>query len=69
MLRHFTLEYSVDEEWHIGRLKENPGVLSQDESLQELEENIKDAYKLMMQEDEEEYCHSGIKRKEVGIEV
>ena len=54
MLRHFTLEYSVDEEWHIGRLKENPGVLSQDESLQELEENIKDAYKLMLQEDEED---------------
>ena len=47
MLRHFTLEYWIDDEWYVGRLKEVPGVFSQGESLAELEENICDAYRLM----------------------
>jgi predicted RNase H-like HicB family nuclease len=51
MLRHFTLEYWIDEGWYVGRLKEVPGVFSQGESLEELEENIKEAYKLMMEEE------------------
>jgi predicted RNase H-like HicB family nuclease len=46
--RRFTLEYWVDEDWYVGRLKEVPGVFSQGESLSELEENISEAYKLMM---------------------
>jgi len=50
MLRHFTLEYWMDEGWYVGRLKEVPGVFSQGESLEELEENIKEAYQLMMEE-------------------
>lgn len=37
MLRHFTLEYWVDEGWYVGRLKEVLGVFSQGESLEELE--------------------------------
>ena len=48
MQKHFTLEYWVDEDWYVGRLKEVPGVFSQGESLNELEENISEAYKLMM---------------------
>jgi len=52
MLRHFTLEYWVDEGWYVGRLKEVPGVLSQGESLEELEENIREAYHLMVEEEE-----------------
>ncbi|MCK4595843.1 type II toxin-antitoxin system HicB family antitoxin [candidate division WOR-3 bacterium] len=51
MLRHFTLEYWVDDGWYIGRLKEVPGVFSQGESLKELEENIQEAYNLMMAEE------------------
>lgn len=47
MLKHFTLEYWVDEGWYVGRLKEVPGVFSQGESLQELEENVREAYHLM----------------------
>ena len=47
MLRHFTLEYWVDEGWYVGRLKEVPGVFSQGESLEELKVNIRDAYHLM----------------------
>ncbi len=38
MLKHFTLEYLVDDDWYVGRRKEVPGVFSQGESLDELEE-------------------------------
>ncbi len=46
-MRTFTLEYWQDEGWYVGRLKEVAGVMSQGETLDELEENIKDAYHLM----------------------
>ena len=52
MTRLFTLEYWIDEGWYVGRLKEVPGVFSQGETLEELEENIKEAYQLMMAEEE-----------------
>lgn len=48
MERTFTLEYWQDDGWYVGRLKEVPGVFSQGETLAELEENIREAYKLMM---------------------
>lgn len=68
MLRHFTLEYWMDEGWYIGRLKEVPGVFSQGETLEELEENIRDAYQLMMEE-EEVLPRAGVQTKELGVEV
>ena len=68
MLRHFTLEYWMDEGWYVGRLKEVPGVFSQGESLEELEENIKEAYQLMMEE-EEIVPRVEIKTKEIGVEI
>jgi predicted RNase H-like HicB family nuclease len=52
MLRHFTLEYWMEGGWYVGRLKEVPGIFSQGESLEELEENIRDAYHLMAEEEE-----------------
>ena len=52
MERRFTLEYWIDEGWYVGRLKEVPGVFSQGETLEELEENVKEAYHLMMVEEE-----------------
>lgn len=51
MRKSFTLEYWIDEDWYVGRLKEVPSVFSQGESLPELEENIRDAYRLMMDSD------------------
>jgi len=51
VMRYFTLEYWIDEGWYVGRLKEVPGVFSQGETLEELEENIRDAYKLMTEEE------------------
>ena len=68
MLRKFTLEYWLEEEWYIGRLREVPGVFSQGESLQELEENIRDAYHLMMA-DEESIAHTAVQTKELAVEV
>ena len=44
-MRHqFTLEYWRDDEWFVGRLVEVPGVFSQGATLDELDENIQDAY-------------------------
>lgn len=68
MERQFTLEYWLDDDWYAGRLKEVPGVFSQGESLEELEENIRDAYQLMMEETET-VSRSGIKSKEISVEV
>ena len=50
MIRSFTLDFWMDEDWYIGKLREVPGVFSQGESLEELKTNIQDAYDLMMQE-------------------
>ena len=55
MGKRFILEYWIDEGWYVGKLKEVPGVFSQGETLEELEENIKEAYQLMM--NEEDFCH------------
>jgi predicted RNase H-like HicB family nuclease len=68
MLRHFTLEYWVDEGWYVGRLKEVPGVFSQGESLEELEENIREAYQLMMEE-EEIVPKAEVRTKDIGVEI
>ena len=48
MKKLFTLEYWLDDGWYVGRLREIPGVFSQAESLPELEDNIRDAYNLML---------------------
>jgi len=41
----------MEEGWYVGRLKEVPGIFSQGESPEELEENIRDAYHLMTEEE------------------
>jgi predicted RNase H-like HicB family nuclease len=51
MDKTFTLEYWRDGEWFVGRLKEVPGVFSQGKTLEELEENVRDAYALMLEEE------------------
>ncbi len=68
MTRRFTLEYWVEDTWYIGRLKEVPGVFSQGETMEELEENIRDAYRLMM-EDEAEPGFQDRKVKEIEVAV
>ena len=48
--RSFRMEFWKDGHWYVGRLPEVPGVFSQGATLAELEENIRDAYRLMRQE-------------------
>ena len=48
MSQAFVLEYWQDNDWFVGRLKGVPSVFSQGKSLDELEENIRDAYRMMM---------------------
>ncbi len=48
----FRLEYWKDGPWFVGRLPQVPGVFSQGATLAELEENIRDAYRLMIEEQE-----------------
>ncbi len=52
MERKFTLEYWRDDGWYVGRLKEVPGVFSQGADLSELEENIADAYRMVLADNE-----------------
>jgi predicted RNase H-like HicB family nuclease len=69
MLKHFTLEYWLDDNWYVGRLKEVPGVFSQGESLEELEENVRDAYHLMVEEEIPHRSRAQVQTKEIGIEM
>jgi len=48
-MQQFTLEYWQDDDWYVGRLIEIPGVFSQGETLDELKENVKDAYRMMIE--------------------
>lgn len=48
MRGQFTLEYWRDGEFYVGRLLEVPGVCSQGTTLEELQENIQDAYDVMI---------------------
>ena len=50
MKRSFTLEYRQDDGWFVGKLKEIPGVFSQGKTIEELKENIVDAYRMMRQD-------------------
>ena len=69
-MRQFTLEYWKDDDWYVGRLKEVPGVFSQGETLEELEENVKDAYRVMMEDDTVILPHMhAVYQKEIGVDI
>ena len=69
MERKFTLEYWVDDGWYVGRLKEVPGVYSQGADLSELEENIRDAYRMIADEQDDFEPPQGIQQKELSVQV
>jgi len=69
MERKFTLEYWIDDGWYVGRIKEVPGVFSQGETLEELEGNIADAYKMVIEETDEYVPSMKIKEKEVSLKI
>jgi predicted RNase H-like HicB family nuclease len=51
MRSQFTLEYWKDGRWYVGRLLEVPGVFSQGKTMKELQDNIQDAYEMMVVQD------------------
>ncbi len=67
MSQSFILEYWQDDGWLVGRLRGIPGVFSQGETLEELKENIRDAYELMREE--EESAPVGVEVKELVLEI
>ena len=69
-MRHaFTLEYWEDEGWFVGRLKEVPGVFSQGETLEELEENIRDAYDLVLSDNGPPPIPAKAQSKPIEVEI
>lgn len=45
-----TIEYLRDGHWHVGQLREVPGVFSQGRNLAELHKNLRDAYRLVLKD-------------------
>jgi predicted RNase H-like HicB family nuclease len=46
-----TMVYWKGEHYWLGKLLEHPEIMIQGETLEELEENLRDAYRLMVMED------------------
>ena len=69
MKRFFTLEYWQDDSWFVGKLKEIPGVFSQGKTIEELKDNIIDAYHMMLKESDVEDKRTDVKCIELGVEV
>jgi len=51
MNKRVTLIYWKGDQFWLGKLLEHPEIMTQGETLEELEENIKDAYLLMAMDD------------------
>jgi predicted RNase H-like HicB family nuclease len=51
-MQTLTLEYWRDEGWYVGRLRENPAVMSQGQTLGELQDNIRDAFQELLATEE-----------------
>ena len=68
MRRQFTLEHWKDGDWFVGRLLEVPGVFSQGKTLDELRENIQEAYELMVTQERPE-PPAAAERQDVELEV
>jgi predicted RNase H-like HicB family nuclease len=64
-----TLEYWEDEGWLVGRIVEVPGVFSQGETLNDLKENIQDAYKLVLQSEQIDFIPSKKNRVELELSI
>lgn len=70
-MQTFTMEYWQDEGWYVGRLRGVPGVFSQGKTVAELEENIREAYEMMLAEESSDDVPVAeeIHTKEIGVPV
>lgn len=67
MNKSFTLDYWQDDGWFVGRLKEVPNVMSQGETLEELEKNINEAYQLLFDEAGSPFPEKQVQTKEIEV--
>lgn len=51
MEKKITMIYWKGEKFWLGKLLEHPEIMTQGETIDELEENLKDAYRLMVMDD------------------
>jgi predicted RNase H-like HicB family nuclease len=51
MKNTLTMIYWKGDNYWLGKLREHPEIMTQGETLEEFEENIKDAYQLMVMDD------------------
>jgi predicted RNase H-like HicB family nuclease len=63
MNKHLTMVYWKGDRFWLGKLLEHPEIMSQGETLEELEENLKDAYLAIMMEDVPDDCQT----KEIAL--
>ena len=68
MRARFTIEYWRDGDWYVGRLREVPGVFSQGKTLAELDENLRDAYRLVLK-DQRPVRRRGVRRRPLALAV
>lgn len=67
MPKEYILEYWIDDQWYVGQLREMPAVFSQGKTLEELEENIRDAYRLVVEEQTSK--RRNVRSKPITVEV
>jgi predicted RNase H-like HicB family nuclease len=67
MTLRLKLEYWKDGGWLVGRLPQVPGVFSQGATIEELEENIRDAYRMMLEDQREEHGGGTVETKEIEV--
>ena len=68
MTTTMTMEYWRDGPWYVGRLREVPGVFSQGKTLAELDENLRDAYRLVLK-DQQPVRRKGVRRRSLALAV
>jgi predicted RNase H-like HicB family nuclease len=69
-MRHaFTMEYWQEDDGYVGRLREVPGVFSQGGTIAELEDNLGDAYDLVVADAASGPIPAGAESKPLEVEV
>ena len=67
MSLRFQLEYWKDGAWFVGRLPQVPGVFSQGATLEELEDNVREAYRMMIDEQAEIRIEGAVLSREIEV--
>ncbi|MBE3088758.1 MAG: type II toxin-antitoxin system HicB family antitoxin [Actinobacteria bacterium] len=60
---YIKMVYWKGEKYWLGKILEHPEIMSQGETIEELEDNLKDAYKLMLMDD----VPSNYQLKEISV--